>query len=231
MIKNAKICVIKNAKSQQEKEAENMRANTYGKMNHLYKKYRGYTSTRGLTEEGLTNRQISVLAEEGYLERVCHGHYWMLQCGYEKPYDYKCIEACLSNPRAVISMKSACFYQGMTEQEPEYLTVSTERTDRSAMKTNFPIERHFFSGSNFRLGLKHVKTEFGCYNIYDIERSVCDIIRLEGKSEDHELLIEMLDSGRLEKSRYKRILKYAQLFNRVNLFSSDILERLSAQDE
>ena len=97
-----------------------MRANTYGKMNHLYKKYRGYTSTRGLTEEGLTNRQISVLAEEGYLERVCHGHYWMLQCGYEKPYDYKCIEACLSNPRAVISMKSACFYQGMTEQEPEY---------------------------------------------------------------------------------------------------------------
>ena len=76
-----------------------------------------------------------------------------------------------------------------------------------------------------------MKTEFGCYNIYDIERSVCDIIRLEGKSEDHELLIEMLDSGRLEKSRYKRILKYAQLFNRANLFSSDILERLSAQDE
>lgn len=208
-----------------------MRTNTYCRLDNLYKNHRGYISTRVLMDKGFTNRQIAVLAAEGYLEKVCHGYYWLIQKDYGKPYDYKCIEVCLSNPRAVISMKSACFYQGMTEQEPEYLTVSTERTDRSAMKTNFPIERHFFSGSNFRLGLKHVKTEFGCYNIYDIERSVCDIIRLEGKSEDHELLIEMLDSGRLEKSRYKRILKYAQLFNRANLFSSDILERLSAQDE
>lgn len=208
-----------------------MRASTYYKINNLYKSHKGYISTRGLTEEGLTNRQISALTEEGYLERVCHGYYWMIRGGYKKPYDYKCIEACLSNPKAVISMKSACFYQGVTETEPEYLTVSTERTDRSGMKTNFPIERHFFSSSNFRLGLKIVETEFGCYNIYDIERSICDIIRLEGKNTDSALLIEQMNLRSMKRNQYERMLKYAQLFHRMGLFSADIFGQLSVQYE
>ncbi len=208
-----------------------MRTNTYGKLHNLYKSHRGYISTRGLADEGLTNRQIAVLTEEGYLERVCYGHYWMLRCGYEKPYDYKCIEACLSNPKAVISMKSACFYQGMLETEPEVLVVSTERTDRSAMKTNFPIERHFFSQNNFRLGLKNRKTEFGCYNIYDVERSICDILRLDDRDTNDNLLIEMIDFRKLKKSQYERLLKYAELFHKKRFLTTEVFDKLSAQDE
>lgn len=34
----------------------------------------------------------------------------------KKPNDYKCIEVCLSDPKAVIAMKSACYYQGLIEQ-------------------------------------------------------------------------------------------------------------------
>ena len=89
-----------------------MRTSTYYRLTNLYKIYKGYVSTKGLMEEGLSNRQIAALTEEDYLEKVCHGCYWMKQCGYEKPDDYKCIEVCLSNPRAVIAMGSACYYQG-----------------------------------------------------------------------------------------------------------------------
>mgnify|MGYP007123074709 FL=1 len=194
-----------------------MRSGTYERLECLYQRYKGYISTRELLGEGFTNRQIAFLTEETYLEKVCHGHYWMLQCGYRKPFDYKCIEVCLSNPRAVISLESACYYQGITGTEPKALTVATQRTDRSAMKMNFPLERHYFSDGNFRTGIERVRTELGSYNIYNAERSLCDLIRLERRDADDKIIMEVFDFIKARKERYGRISKYAELLGVKNL--------------
>ena len=200
--KNAIICVNKNAK-----RILLMRNNTYVKLERFYKTYRGYVDTRKLLEEGFSNRQITVLAEEGYLEKVSYGHYWLSRGQYTKPQDYKCIEVCLSNPRAVICMDSALYYQKVFTEEPEYLSIATERTDRSMMKMNFPTRRHYFSSSNFQIGRTKQATEFGCYYIYDIERSICDMRRLEPQ-----ITLEFIDCVKNNEQQYKRLLKYADLF-------------------
>lgn len=189
-----------------------MRIATYEKLEHLYKKYRGYISTGQLLAEGFSNRQIAGLTEEKCLEKVCHGHYWMAQCGEKKPDDYKCIEVCLSSPRAVIALESACYYQGGIQREPEALIVATERTDRSLMKMGFPVERHYFSSSNFQTGMRRVETAFGGYRIYDVERSFCDIVRLKDTGADAAMMAEIVGSfsGR---EQYRRILKYAEELN------------------
>ena len=49
------------------------------------------------------------------------------------------------------------------------------------MKMNFMVQRHYFSKGNFNVGIRKKETEFGRYNIYDIERSVCDLYRLGEK--------------------------------------------------
>lgn len=188
-----------------------MRSATYYKLEHLYERYRGYISTRDLLKEGFTNRQIAFLTDEAYLEKVCHGYYWMLRCGHGKPFDYKCIEVCLSNPRAVISMESACYYQGFMRTEPPILSVATERTDRSAIKMKFPVERHYFSGNNFRIGIERTLTEFGAYNIYNAERSVCDILRLERGDMDSPIIVEIFDAIKGRKEQSKRMREYAKL--------------------
>ena len=184
-----------------------MRNNTYLKLESVYRKYRGYVKTGELVEDGFSNRQIAVLTEEGYLERVCHGYYWLKGGQCEKPVDYKCIEVCLSNPNAVICMDSAIYYQEGMAEEPPYISVATERTDRSLMRMNFLIKRHYFSGSNFRIGMRKKNTEFGCYNIYDIERSVCDLSRLKQGVE-----IEIINHVRNDKQRFERLWKYVELF-------------------
>lgn len=191
-----------------------MRSTTYDKLHHVYSMYRragGYIRTRELLEEGFTNRQIALLTEEHYLEKVCRGCYWMARCGQEKPFDYKCIEVSLSNPRAVIAMESACYYQGVIEEEPELLTVATERTDRSTMKMNFPVKRRYFSSSNFSLGVKRVHRAMGSYNIYDPERSLCDIVRLEGETAGRMFLEELFDTMQAKEKHYERMLRYAEL--------------------
>lgn len=183
-----------------------VRNHTYLKLTGIYKRYKGYVETKELLGEGFSNRQIGVLTEEGYLEKVCHGHYWLTgQCS--KPQDYKCIEVCLSNPRAVICMGSAIYYQGGMAEEPEYLSVATERTDRSLLKMNFPVKRHYFSGNNFKVGIRKRDTEFGSYHIYDMERSICDMLRF-----DPEIKLEILDQVRNNEQRYERMIRYAELF-------------------
>ena len=62
-----------------------MRNNTYIRWETIYKKMKGYIGTRKLLEEGFSNRQIAVLKEEGYLEKICHGFYWINGSGYDKP--------------------------------------------------------------------------------------------------------------------------------------------------
>lgn len=183
-----------------------MRITTYYRLENLYRKYSGYISTRELLDEGFTNRQIAILTEENYLEKVCHGCYWMLQCGHKKPNDYKCIEVCLSDPRAVIAMKSACYYQGLIESEPDVLVIATERTDRSTINMRFSVERHYFSSSHFQYGIEKVETKFGKYNIYNVERSVYDMVRLKD-----EIVIEVLDRMKAQTAQYQRISGYGEL--------------------
>lgn len=193
-----------------------MRITTYNKLENLYKKYNGYISTKELLAEGFSNRQIAGLTEENYLEKVCHGYYWMMQCGCKKPEDYKCIEVCLGSPRAVIAMKSACYYQRVIKTEPKVLIVATERTDRSMIKMKFPVERHYFSNSNFRVGMRRVNTEFGGYNIYDIERSFCDMVRLNDTILNDGTIIELSNHIKADREQYERALKYAKMFKLSN---------------
>lgn len=185
-----------------------MRSNTYLKIESLYKKYRGYIGTKNLLAEGFSNRQIGVLVEEGYLEKICYGYYWIAGKQCSKPLDYKCIETCLSNPNAVICMDSALYYQGVVAVEPDYLAVATERTDRSKMNMNFMIQRHYFSVHNFNIGIRKRETEFGKYNIYDIERSFCDVYRLK---RDKDIEVEIMNNIKSNELFYNRLLKYAEL--------------------
>ena len=193
-----------------------MRVATYYKLEDLYGKYGGYISTRELLGEGFSNRQIAALTEENYLEKVCHGCYWMLQSGYKKPDDYQCIEVCLSDPKAVIAMKSACYYQGLMESEPDVLAVATERTDRSVIKMKFPVERHYFSSSHFQIGIKKIVTEFGKYNIYNIERSFCDMVRLKD-----EAVIEVFNHIKAQTAQYERISRYSEMLKGKNMIQGE----------
>ena len=92
------------------------------------------------------------------------------------------------------------------------------------MKMNFPIERHYFSQNYYPVAQKKVDTAFGSYRIYDVERSICDLVRL-GRIEEAEIIFSKAGYGTqslegilsmgneaAEQERYRRLLKYAELF-------------------
>lgn len=188
---------------------------TYIKCYRLSQKYDGYISTSELLREGLTNRQISEFVVNGMLEKVCYGIYWFNCADYAKPNDYRAIEICRCNPRAVICADSACFYQGLIEVEPPVVSVATRRDDRSKIAMNFPVTRHYFSGNSFSEHQKTIDTEFGQYMVYDIERSVCDCIRYKNTIDD-DIFSLVIERYREQDKAANRIVHYAKNLHMLN---------------
>ncbi len=156
-----------------------MLESTVKRLETLSKQHSGYITTAELLQGKVKNRQIGAFVQSGRLEKISHGHYWFVDAGCEKPDDYKAIEVCITNPGAIICADSACFYLGLIDVEPECLSVATRRSDRSKMKVNFPICRHYFGDSYFEDNSKKVTTPLGSYRVYDLDRSVCDCIRFK----------------------------------------------------
>lgn len=154
-----------------------MLLNTYEKVTKLFREKNGYLNASELKQAKVTTVQIKELVEKGILERVSHGHYWLIDEENGKPDNYQMIEACMVNPRAVICADSACYYHGLIDERPKKLSVATLKTDRSKMQLNFPVTRHYYSNLAFDQDMETIETPYGTLRVYSLERSVCDTIR------------------------------------------------------
>lgn len=190
-----------------------MRQHTYERIEGLYDKYCGYITTRELMGEGFTNRQIGFFQQEGYLEKISNGCFWMPRAGVEKPYDYKAVEVGMVNHEAVVIADSACFYQGLIDIEPPKLSIATRRTDRHKMIFPFEVTRHYLSERGYEEGKKKVETPYGDYHVYEIGRSVCDCIRFQESidSDIFALIIENYRKGQDDMRMKERLLAYARM--------------------
>ncbi len=187
-----------------------MLESTVKRLENLSMERTGYITTEELLQSKITNRQIGVFVDMGMLEKISHGHYWIVKADCGKPEDYKALEVCITNPGAVICADSACFYLGLISVEPESISVATKRSDRSKMKVTFPVHRHYFGDALFGEDTKKVTSSFGTYTLYDVERSVVDCIRFKDDIDSRifEMVIENYRK-RGEKKR-NRLLEYAR---------------------
>lgn len=186
-----------------------MLLSTYQRVIDLFKSGNGYRNASELKEAKITTVQIKELVNKGIVERVSHGHYWLVDEKKGKPANYQMIEACRVNPRAVICADSACYYHGLIDVEPKKLSIATLKTDRSRMKLNFPVSRHYYSDLAFEQDMKVVETPYGVIRVYDIERSVCDAIRFRadvGEEMLHLIIDRFLNR---DSNQMDRLLAYA----------------------
>lgn len=191
------------------KEEFIMLLSTYQKVISLFESGNGYRSASELKESKITTVQIKELVNKGIVEHISHGFYWLIDEEKGKPDNYKLIEACMVNPRAVICADSACYYHGLIDREPEILSIATLKTDRSRMQLNFPVCRHYYSNLAFEQDMETVETPYGKIRVYGVERSVCDCIRF--REDIGGEMLELIINNFLERSgnQMDRLLAYA----------------------
>lgn len=186
-----------------------MLLNTFQRVIKLFEDNNGYRNAAQLKEAKVTTVQIKELVTKGIIERVSHGHYWLIDEENGKPENYKMLEACMTNPKAVICADSACYYHGLIPKEPEKLSVATLKTDRSRMQLKFPITRHYYSDLAFEQDIQKIDTPYGVLRIYDLERSVCDTIRFRDDIGEEEVAEIVRNYMKRENKQMERLLAYA----------------------
>lgn len=181
--------------------------------------------TKELNEQGFTNYKISKLVDEGVLVKVYQGVYALG--------DVDTIEICDINvivENGVVSLKSAAYYYKLLDGEEGKIEITLNR-DQKPPKLPYDFFSYYYTTSKFyEIGLNVIDQNGRNLKIYDIERTVCDIIRHRSKYDSY-IVREVMDNYiKRETCDIGKLLDYASQL-RVRSIVENYLEILGGKRE
>lgn len=151
-----------------------------------------YSSTE-LQNMGFSYYQIWNLVEQDKLVRLNKSHYENVDFSGEMN-DFYYVPAFVSE--GVVCLMSAAVYYNLTTFRPESIDVAVPPKKKlSSFPSTISFSLHYFSKVRFSLGVCVVKEQKNSFKIYDVEKTVVDIISNRNKigiEETKEILINYL---------------------------------------
>ena len=166
-------------------------------------------SMQELKSKGFTQYKIGKLVDEGKLLKLNKSYYENAEyCGEESDFYY--VEAYA--PKGIICLLSAAVYYNLTTYIPVAVDVAIPRKAKVSTMPDWPqMNVHHYTDSRHELGITTVREGKNEFQIYDIEKTVVDIVFYREKvgiEEPREILVTYL--RRMDRN-LNRLLKYAEL--------------------
>lgn len=138
-----------------------------------------FITTAELKNMGYSYYKIGKLEEQGMLLRVNRSTYENLTYKGDEN-DFFSAEAFV--PNGVICLMSAAWYYELTNFLPDAVNVAIERKKKVNTLPEWPeIRIFYFDTSRMDLGVTEVRDGDNCFHIFDIEKTVVDIIYYRNK--------------------------------------------------
>jgi len=138
-----------------------------------------FITTAELKDMGYSYYKIGKLEEQGMLLRVNRSTYENLTYKGDEN-DFFSAEAFV--PNGVICLMSAARYYELTNFLPDAVNVAIERKKKVNTLPEWPeIRIFYFDTSRMDLGVTEVRDGDNCFHIFDIEKTVVDIIYYRNK--------------------------------------------------
>lgn len=149
-----------------------MEKETKERINEYLKTQGGVIRTSEFQKAGFHNSYLSELTEEGYLVRLKAGLY--IAAETQTVSGFYEIQLALQN--AVICLASALTFYEMSTYEPSSVHIALPRNERILPPDFPPIRRFSFGNARYELGMKREQIEGHSIQIYDREKTICDVI-------------------------------------------------------
>jgi predicted transcriptional regulator of viral defense system len=143
------------------------------------KKEHSVIRTRELVHQGISRKRITVLVDEGKLERISRGLYRSTAAPITGQYNL--ILAVKSVPNGILCLLTALRYYGIGTQNPPVIWMAIPRRSRKPKKDNIPVRFISFSGNSLTYGVKEIKIDGIPARITDQARTIIDIFRYRNK--------------------------------------------------
>ena len=170
---------------------------------------RMFYSLQDLKNQGFSQYRIRRMADTGKLKKL--NRFYYENTGYEgEESDFYYAEAYA--PSGVICLLSAAVHYGLSMYIPDAVDVAIPRKGRISTLPQRPrLNIHYFTDERYSLGIAEVWEGKNNYHIYDIEKTVVDVVYYREKVGIEETK-EVLTTYLQRKDRnLNRLLKYAEL--------------------
>jgi predicted transcriptional regulator of viral defense system len=139
--------------------------------------YKGLLKAEDLINAGLSYKQIRQLTNAGALEKLGRAMYHIPTFSYDER-----VELTRRIPNGVFCLYSACFIHQLSDFVPSEQHFAIPKKKRFALPKYPPVKLYYWETSNFQLGITTVDINEGIIRVYDIEKTVCDMLRLRLKT-------------------------------------------------
>ena len=166
-------------------------------------------STQELKEKGFSQYKASKLVGEGKLIKLNKSYYENVDYrGEESDFYFSRAHA----PKGVICLLSAAAYYRLTTFVPDAVDVAIPRKAKVSTMPDWPqMKVHYYTDDRHELGVTTVKEGGNEFQIYDMEKTVADIVFYRervGIEETKEILVTYLHR---KDRNLNRLLQYAKL--------------------
>ena len=166
-------------------------------------------SIEELKEKGLTLYKINHLVNQGVLKKLNKKFYENTGFqGEESDFYY----AYAYVPAGVVCLLSAAVYYNLTTYRPDAVDVAIQRKSKVSTLPAWPeVNLYYYTDERFELGIEVIKEGKNLFRIYDIEKTVVDIVFYREKVGIEETKKILTNYLRRKDRNINRLVKYAEL--------------------
>lgn len=179
------------------------------KVLELMKNNNGILKTKDLYNNQINTIILTRLVRKGLIERVAKGLYIDSSKMEDSYYifQYKC-------PKAIFSHETALYFHDLTDRTPIEFMVTVPSKYNSRYLKNSEYKFSYIKEELYEIGIEKVVTPYNNeVYCYDIERTICDIIRDKNKIEKYQFIDALKRYSKLKVKDTSKLYKYAEKFN------------------
>lgn len=138
-----------------------------------------FISIQELKNEGYSHYKINQMVSSGKLSKVNKRYYENLMYRGE-PNDFYAVPAV--SEKGVVCLISSAVYYNLSEERTTAVDVALPRGTRIPSQPEWPAMKFYlFSDERYQMGIRTVNEDGNVYRIYDVEKTVCDIVLYRNK--------------------------------------------------
>ncbi len=178
------------------------------KLENLIELRNGYLSIAEAQELGISRAYVQEYLSANEFERVARGLYKSPDAWLDDLY-----VMALKNEKMVYSFDTALMLHGLTEREPSCVFATVTRAYNASHLRDAGVVINYVRDEWVDLGRTVAKTTYGNeVSVYDMERTICDIIRAKNKKDPQMFAYAIKEYAKSENKNLPRLMKYAKEF-------------------
>ena len=169
----------------------------------------GYITTKELTKYNINRRFLTSLVKEKKLIRASRGYY-IFPNVFSDDF-YIILSKC---KKAIFSDATALYLHDLSDRIPLVYDITLPYGYGNCYKGMSNVSLHYVKKELIDLGMIEIESPFGMkIKTYDIERTICDIIKNKNKMDIEVFSKALKEYSRLKNKDLLKLMKYAKKLN------------------